>query len=149
MYVGIVIQRQNIYFLTFQFFFNSKNSINDMNDSIVGPYVWTGDHGSCHMTGHIDVPKLPGHHVDSLPGAGDESGVGGGDVCGVYHAPGHVTEQDGLQEGRVGQQLLVHLTRQGLEGRIVWSEDGNVAGGFDDLVQLRGPQCLGQLGEVG
>ena len=97
----------------------------------------TGDGGSC---------LRPTHRHD-LSGSGDERRVGGGEVGGVQRSPGHVTEEDGLEDGRVDEQLLVHVLRQGLEGRVVWGEDGDVLGG-EDLGQLRGGERLGELGEA-
>ena len=58
-----------------------------------------------------------------------------------------MTEEDGLEDGRVDQQLLVHVLRQGLEGRVIRGEDGDVLGG-EDPGQLRGGERLGELGEA-
>ena len=45
-----------------------------------------------------------------------------------------MAEEDGLEDGRVEQQLLEHSIREGLEGSIVRSEDGDVRVG-ENLVQ--------------
>ena len=47
-----------------------------------------------------------------------------------------MTEQDGLEDGGVGQQVLEHQVRQGVKGRVVRGEDGDVGLAGQQDVQL-------------
>ena len=126
--------------------FDLQNCINEDDVPVGGPEVRADEVGGGHVTGDGGSCLRPTHRHD-LSGSGDERRVGGGEVGGVQRSPGHVTEEDGLEDGRVDEQLLVHVLRQGLEGRVVWGEDGDVLGG-EDLGQLRAGERLGELGEA-
>ena len=126
--------------------FDLQNCIDEYDVPVGGPEVRADEVGGGHVTCDGGSRLRPTHRHD-LSGSGDERGVGGWEVGGVQRSPGHVTEEDGLEDGGVDQQILVHVLRQGLEGRVIWGEDCDVLG-VEDLGQLRGGERLGELGEA-
>ena len=119
-----------------------------MNNTIHCPDIWRDDLGGGHVAGD-GGGGLRGDDHHELPGPGDERSLRVRDVVRGDETPGEVAEQDGLEDGGVGQQVLEHEVRQGIKGRIVRGENGDIGAGRQQNVQLGRPQGRGQLAQSG
>ena len=105
-----------------------------MNHTIRCSDIWRDDPGGGHVAGD-GGGGLRGDDHHELPRPRDERSLRGRDVIRSDEAAGEVAEQDGLEDRRVGQQVLEHQLRQGVEGRVVRGEDGDV-GVSEECLQL-------------
>ena len=119
-----------------------------MNHSIHSPDIRRDDPSGGHVAGDGGAGLSADDHHE-LSGPGDERSLSGRDEIWRDEAPGEVAEQDGLEDGGVGQQVLEHEVRQGIKGRIVRGENGDIGAGRQQNVQLGRPQGRGQLAQSG